>query len=316
MTAASLEPLAQLRHLTGNGALSITGCDAIVDLAPLAQLSGIQRLQLSSEAISSLDGLQIGEGLVSLQLSGPQLTDIDALSRLRGVERKLTISETALRDLAPLAQLRGVGSLLLTDNPVLETLHGLEALVQVDTDLTLTNNNALRDTGALAELRFVEQFVVQGNDSLPRLVDFKQLRVQSVRVTSNQSLEEIPQLINNLYDSVSFGVPPEVSLSERGQLEIAHNPALLRFAVPREWQAGVYVIIENNRSLRELNLSELQSLDLLAVRRNEALDTLHLGALASVDALEVVDNPLLSPAAFDTLQTFERTMSGNAAGAP
>lgn len=315
LAVTSLEPLAQLRQLTHYGTLSITGCDAITDLGPLSQAAGIQRLIVITENLTSLDGLQIGDRLVSLALSGPQLADIDALSSLRVVDGDLGISDTALRDLAPLARLEQVGGLLLADNEALDTLHGLEALRTVNSRLRLTNNNALRETSALSELIMAEQLVVEGNDSLQKLADFTQLRVNTLHVTSNRAIEELP-LLRGTYHALAENNPPELLLGDRGQIEVAANPALRRFAVPREWHDGVYVIIENNRTLRELDLGDLESLDLLEIKRNDLLDTFEVGALATVDTLEVVDNPVLSPTAFNSLQTFQRTMSGNGASAP
>jgi hypothetical protein len=311
VAAGSLEPLAQLRQLTDFGLLAISRCDALVDLAPLAQLSGIQRLSLVESNLESLDGLQIRDRLVSLSLSGERLSNIGALSRLRSVSDDISIDQTALRDLAPLAQLEATGGLYISNNPLLETLHGLEALGSVQDYLVVSNNAALQDAAALNGLGMSEFLIVSYNDSLRRLADFPNLRTNSIQITDNPELEALPLLQGTFY-AYSRRTAVEVLLKARGQVEISRNASLQRFTVPAEWIGGVYVIIRENQGLRELDLGDLKTLDLLEISQNPALDTLHLGALASVDTLEVVDNPLLLPTAFDTLQTFERRMSGNA----
>jgi len=307
----SLAPLAGLRQLTGYGRLAIYNADAITDLTPLARLEGIQRLSLVANNLTSLDGLQIAEQLVSLGLAGASLSNIDALSRLREVSGDVSIYGTALSDLAPLAGLGYVSSLGLGENRLLETLHGLEALEAAETGLYLVNNPVLRDTSALASLLRAEELIVEGNDSLERLPELPQLRTNTIRIRNNARLQALPTL-RGTFNGFGPRADPEVQLSERGQVEILLNPALQSFSMPREWRDGVFVIIEDNASLREIDLGDLESLDLLQIANNAALDSVRLGPLDTVDTLEVVENPRLPPATFDTLRTFERTMSGNA----
>jgi hypothetical protein len=311
IVANSLEPLAQLRNLTADGTLGLFDCDSITDLLPLTQLTGIQRLSVFANNLESLDGLQIRDRLVSLGLEGERLANIDALSRLREVSTELSIDSTALRDLAPLAQLEHTGGLGLSNNAALETLHGLEALQIVDSYLVVTNNGALQDTAALNGLLASESINVSYNVSLRRLADFPELGASSIQITDNPLLQELPVLQGRIY-GYSRTSDAEVLLAARGQVEIARNAALQRFTVPQDWIGGVYVIIRDNESLRELDLRNLETLDLLDIGYNPALETVRLGALASVDTLEVVKNPLLPPAAFDAVRTFERTMRGNA----
>jgi hypothetical protein len=315
VAAASLAPLAQLRQLTDYGMLGIHDCNAIVDLSPLGQLLGIKRLSLLSASLESLNGLQVRDHLVSLALDGQKLTNIDALGSLRDVSDELSIHETALRDLAPLANLWHTGSLDISDNGSLETLHGLEALELVDGDLVLTNNDALHEATALNGLIMSEFLIVHHNQTLRQLAEFPVLRTNSIQIADNPLLEELPLLQGTFY-AYSRNSPEEVLLVARGQVEISRNDSLQRFTVPEEWHGGVYVIIRENAALRELDLSDLETLDLLEITQNPALDTLRLGALFSVDTLEVVGNPLLPATAFDPLQTFERTMSGNGGAAP
>lgn len=315
VAASSLAPLAQLRQLTDFGTLGLLDCNAIADLSPLAQLGGIQRLLVSGDNLETLDGLMVRDRLESLSLKGKKLADIDALSSLRDVRGEISIDDTALRDLAPLARLVHAGDLQITGNASLETLHGLEALELVDEYLVLTNNGALQEASALDGLLMSEFLIVHHNQNLRRLAAFPSLRTNSIQIADNPLLEELPLLQGTLY-AYTRTSPEEVLLVARGQVEISRNDSLQRFSVPEEWHGGVYVIIRENAALRELDLSDLETLDLLEITQNPALDTLSLGALTSVDTLEVVGNPLLPAAAFDPLRTFERTMSGNAGSTP
>lgn len=315
VAAASLAPLAQLRQLTDYGMLGIYDCNAIVDLSPLDQLLGIKRLSLISASLENLHGLQVRDHLVSLVLRGQKLTNIDALGSLREVSDEFSIHETALRDLAPLSNLEHVGSLDVSTNAWLETLHGLEALAFVDEAVVLTSNDALQEATALNGLVMSEFLIVHHNRNLRSLAEFPQLRTNSVQIADNPLLEELPFLQGTLY-AYTRNSPEEVLLTARGQVEISRNDSLQSFSVPGQWQGGVYVIIRENAALRELDMSDLETLDLLEISENPALDTLSLGALSSVDSLKVVGNPLLAPTTFDPLHTFERTMSGNAGDAP
>lgn len=246
VAAGSLEPLAQLRQLTDFGLLGIDDCDAIVDLAPLAQLSGIQRLSVSAGSLESLDGLALRDRLVSLALGGEKLANIDALAPVRSVSDDVSIVHTALRDLAPLGRLDSAGGLYISDNASLETLHGLEALQLVDSYLVLSNNAALQEGAALNGLLMSEFLIVSHNDDLRRLADFPDLRTNSIQITDNPRLEELPLLQGTFY-AYSRRTAVEILLKARGQVEISRNAALERFSVPAEWIGGVYASFERTR---------------------------------------------------------------------
>lgn len=113
---------------------------------------------------------------------------------------------------------------------------------------------------------------------------------------------------------------PSAPLTERDLLsfrpeliEVVGNPEMLRFAVPMGWQDGAHVMIENNTKLREIDFGRLRSIDRLEIENNPELANVDIGALSRVDVLRVLENPLLQGSSFDTVQTFEREMSGNAA---
>jgi hypothetical protein len=308
VAASSLEPLAGLRQLTEYGALTISECNALVDLLPLSELAGIQSLELSADNLESLDGLQLRERITRLSIAGKKLTNIDALSKVRSVHDIVVLYETALRDLSGLASLREVGGLqasdgglYLADNPSLESLRGLEGLGYLK-GLSVTNNDALEDLAPLAFTQIHGHLRVRGNENLRQLTDLERLSTSSFEIVDNARLEALP--------------PMQSPTTESAGITLSSNPALQRFTVPTWIFDAALVSIENNAALRELDLSDLKNLDRLEIENNPALGAVRLDALDTVDTLEVVNNPLLPLTSFDPVRTFERTMTGNAGDAP
>jgi hypothetical protein len=83
--------------------------------------------------------------------------------------------------------------------------------------------------------------------------------------------------------------------------------------LPSRWHESRGVTIEDNASLREVDLGHLENVDLVAIKANPVLDSVRLDSLARVDSLQVTGNPNLATSVFDSVQTFERSMTGNAA---
>ncbi len=138
------------------------------------------------EAVSTLDGLPEGCGLVELRLSGNGLGDLSPLSRCGDLQRLWIVSESldSLQSLPPLPSLEelyvdemvltslsGVGSrprlhTLLVQRAGLESLEGLEALPKLRT-LDLAHNR-LSDASALDGFPALQDVDVTHN----RLADF------------------------------------------------------------------------------------------------------------------------------------------------
>ncbi len=319
-----LEPLENLR--TVHGSLTLVQCDEITDLRPLAGLL-IRELVLNLNNVESLAGLHLHEYLKLLIISGEKLVDIDALATVRAVDQDVTIQATALRDLHGLGQLEHVGGdMYVVENPALQTLDGLDALEHIQEGLIIRGNAALERPDGLDALRSAGFILVEQNDRLRRLPEFPTLDIGALYFWDNLALEELPDFLGvlasrrlpsgyNVFDVPDL-FPRRDWLSQRSEIIIARNPALQRFSVPLGLRGGTYVSIEGNTQLRELNFSELESIDVLEIRDNTTLTQISLGALATVDSLKVTGNPLLPMSTFDAVRTFESTVSGSAESVP
>ena len=105
----------------------------IDDLAPLADLVGLQWLSLADTAASDLVPLSKLTKLQSLGLSGTPVSDISPLSKLTALE-SLDLRMTSVSDITPLSKLTKLQSLGLEDTAVsdLSPLSNLTALESLD----------------------------------------------------------------------------------------------------------------------------------------------------------------------------------------
>ncbi len=115
---------------------SLKLCDASgVDFAGLANLTGLESLELSGCTISSgaLSAIASLPGLTELRLRGCALTNISALSALTGL-RVLDLSENAIQDIEPLRAMSGLREVYLGTNGVssVEPLSGAAGLELLD----------------------------------------------------------------------------------------------------------------------------------------------------------------------------------------
>ncbi|CAG5068389.1 hypothetical protein DYBT9623_01119 [Dyadobacter sp. CECT 9623] len=128
-------------------------------------------LTISGSDITNLDGLL---GITSMGMGGitikdnPQLTDITGLSNITG----------------------SIAAIEVTNNPLLESLGGLEGITQVYL-LMVKNNPALKDLEGLSGIiRTSEELVISGNASLTNLRGLNNLTtaIGAVIIEDNQNL--------------------------------------------------------------------------------------------------------------------------------
>jgi hypothetical protein len=291
LSAGDLSPLSNLRALTNGGYLMLHDCPNLRDLSGLDHLGGIYDLDISCENLESLAPLQLPIQMNSFFVSGSKLTELGSL-QIWGVNYAVHIIGTALTTLDAFSKLTGVTDhFLIENNAMLQTLSGLDSL-----------GNA----GAL---------LIRNNPRLERLPEFSSLlRLQSLQLQNNPKLTNFPS-----FPARAPEVPPddrEVWEITTNALEVTDNASLRGIVMPYGWRDGKGVEIENNASLRELDLGQLESADRVAINDNPVLDSIRLDALARVDSLQVTGNPHLATSVFDSVQTFERNMAGNASTTP
>ena len=139
-----LSPLAGLSGLT---TLSLYDTQ-VSDLSPLAGLSGLTSLYLGGTQVSDLSPLAGLSGLTTLNLIGTQVRDLSPLAGLSGLTT-LDLGHTLVSDLSPLAGLSGLTTLYLGLTPVsdLSPLAGLSGLTTLNLGWT-----PVRDLSPLAGL--------------------------------------------------------------------------------------------------------------------------------------------------------------------
>ena len=147
---ASLDSLARLE----------LGDNDIVDIGPLAGLADLATLGLAGNAIEDVGALASLDKLVWLSLDDNNLSDLAPLSALTELAA-LRASFNELADIAPLADLKSLQRLMLHDNRIsdLSALAGLADLV-----VLWLGENGVADVSALADLAELRQLILAGND--------------------------------------------------------------------------------------------------------------------------------------------------------
>ncbi|HWO11485.1 MAG TPA: hypothetical protein VNN80_18450, partial [Polyangiaceae bacterium] len=296
VSSETFEALSGLRAVT-DGTLMLSHIARARDLSGLENVEGIDEFHVNGGAeLVSTAAVQLSPVMTNLFYRGSKLTELG--TGVTSVLGELDIWGTAVENLDAFADLTSVaGILFIADNPALTDVEGL---------------NALEVAGVLN---------VSRNATLARLPAFESLdRLGGLQVIGNAALVEVPaySLYDDLsFDAITFGAPEgEVErqrlLMRPDLIEVLDNPVLQQFDVPSGWRAGSQVAIRNNAALTRLGLGQLQSIDHLEISGNAALASVDLPAVETVDVLRVQDNPLLSEATFDSVQSFDREMSGNA----
>jgi hypothetical protein len=308
LLVSDLTPLRGLRTMQRQpdfrrigGAISIAGCDQLVDLAGLENLAVWESLSINGVAnLETLSGLQAPSRADSIEITGaPRLSDLSVL-----------------------ASVEEVTGLLLADTAV-ESLDGF--LLQVAEWLQIGANSRLTSLDGLSRLMTVGILGIGDNDALlrvelPALDDF-----ESITIVDNAALEAVPQYTASRGTFVppavtpnrgSFvppaaGVDPTYFRLPRSSFEVGGNPQLKSIVLPTTFSDIEQVAIYDNASLVVLDLGYLRRSDGLAIQDNAVLDTASAPALERVADLAIRNNPALSVAPFANVLTFTRDVSGN-----
>jgi len=321
-----LQPLSQLRTLTGDGRLDIELANNLRDLAPLAQLDGVRSLAVGGDLLESIADVRLLPHLEDLTLSGQRLTEVDNLTQVRSVSGNLEVSGSGLSNMSALSGLEQIGSLIIDHNEELLSLDGLRNLAEARSKTMIWHNPKLVDVTGLTGLQSTDELELYENASLTHVPDFPLLTTKTISIQNNTALEEIAQFTGNKWspslvpgvdrrDLPGFSVSNEV-LDRAENLYVAGNTLLQHYAVPAGWRGVSVLAIANNANLQDLDLGNLASVDVLSIKANLSLASVNHSQLASVDLLSVLGNPTLPLDSFDGVQTFQREMSSDPVRAP
>ncbi len=120
---------AEVGELVWLEGLSLAGNEGLADLAPLAGLSALQWLDVSSTQVTDLAPLAGLSAVRTLDVSNTQVTDLTPLAGLSALQT-LDVGGTQVSDLAPLSGLFALQALYVRGTQVtdLAPLSGLSAL--------------------------------------------------------------------------------------------------------------------------------------------------------------------------------------------
>ena len=133
--------------------------------------------------------------LLSLEIRGEDITDIDGLSHIESIELDLVIRNTSLTDLGPLSNIGvDVRHFEIIDNTLLETIDFPLIDSTVD-DLDIRGNPSLVEIKGLANGLDIHFIYVRNNESLTNLNGFSGLNnVRFLSIENNDAMENIDGL--------------------------------------------------------------------------------------------------------------------------
>ncbi len=157
----------EIAELSGLDHLNLDNA-GVTDLSPLSGLSGLTTLTLNDTGVTDLSPLSGLSGLTTLVLNGTGVTDLSPLSGLSGLT-DLWLDRTGVTDLSPLSSLSDLNSLDLaytgvTDLAPLSGLSGLTAL--------WLNGTGVTDLSPLPKLSNLHSLALQNT----KVVDLRPLR--------------------------------------------------------------------------------------------------------------------------------------------
>jgi len=184
--------------------LTISGSD-IIDLTPLSGITSVYSLYINDnpmlpnlnglESIIHIDGYDQGSFYALLIINNLILTDISALSNMSnsGVMEGLSIQ----------------------NNPLLNSLNGLQGFNNVITLINFINNNSLTNFEGLNNITGVDDLNIDNNDNIVNLNGLQNLTSSgSFYITNNNSLLNFAGLDNYINCSTSFVVSNNLVLND------------------------------------------------------------------------------------------------------
>ena len=184
------------------------------------------------------------------------------------------------------------GSLIISGNAALDSLHGLEGLTRINGDLRVLAS-PVRSLNGIDNLEHIGGgFIVRGTTNL------NNLRLNVVGKAKLTTIDgDFEAARNAALTQIDF-FPTSVG----GNVLVDANPKLVVFDADLAiWSSKSQVTITNNPLLDTLSLYRMSAAGLLKVANNLALNELALPNLNAVDSFDVQDNPQLAKCAVDKI---------------
>lgn len=253
-----VEEICMHHQVTRSFGVTITGSVVVLSQVGLQQISNAAKITGSltlqstpSNPITSTDLKelsQLTEVGGALVIGGlPSLQNVNGLRSLTKVGTTLTVGQNPLlTDLGGLASLASVSGVIVTGNPLLATLNGLQGIraldnLQIESSAALTNIGGLQGLGsvkrilmidlpqvtslqALRSTAITEELVVRHVDALTTMRDLNALApaVRQVIIEDNAALTDLAALAN------VTSVQQNLTIARNNMLPDLHELAALR----------------------------------------------------------------------------------------
>ena len=240
-----------------NGIMAWSG-DLIFEIDAIPQVCEGD-ITLSSQA--EVDAFNCSEVTGILTISGGDITNVDALSKLKRVGMDLRI----------------------LNNPLLTNIHGLSSLTSIKYNLEIEFNEALESLEGLDALKECKYLNIIGNSKLKNLIGLGGIELLwNVAIVDNENLESTQGLSSlKTIDDIFYveGNPALVALNGFGSMS----------------KLPFNVTIRYNAHLTDIGfLSTLEFVELLKIQNNGALQNLDfLVSLSTAMDIEISGNPNL-----------------------
>jgi hypothetical protein len=296
--------------------------------------------------LGSLHGLEALELTGQLRLFGIAAPDLSAFESLRSLSDHPVPSDSGsleieraknLLDLRGLESVTGISTLRISQNPLLQSLDGVELSARMES-VTLQGNPQLTDLTALSSIDTIGSLTiiesgVENLDALvnlgsgsatfianPELSDVSGLAdlelAQQVIFMSNPKLASIPEFLRlggvEQFFVLDNAALRSVSLNFQLAFSTTSLDAAPRFSgerppriVDREIESGsAWFDISDNPQLENIAIrGNLTSALAFEVSRNAGLSSIDLGSLRSLNVLSIAGNATLSEVALGDIQT-------------
>ena len=287
-----LVDLTPLASLTGLQSLYVSGAD-VSDLGPLATLTGLQALDISRTKVSALTPLARLRGLKSLAVFDTQVSDLAPLASLTGLHT-LFGWRTAVSDLAPLERLSGLQMLFVSSTPVwnLAPLASLTGLLQLDISSTQISDLVLLTALTGLQKLFVSATAVSDLAPLVSLTGLETLHASKTQICDLTPLATLTGL-QHLYVA-GIQVPtlaPLAQLTGLQQLDVSYTP--VSDLAPLVRLTGLQLLNVSHTPVSDLTpLARLTSVEILVASHTRVSNLMSLAPLSGLQKLDVSHTPV------------------------
>ncbi len=139
-----------------------------------------------------------------------------------------------------------VNSLLITSNPLLQNLHGLESLQHIELDCSISNNATLLSTGGLQNAKGIKGWLTVDNN--PMLTDLSGLAgMESAELVSISDNDQLVTMVG--MENFKQAIPAGSS----NLFTIERNPLLVNMQGLNGLEGGFYLQIDHNDGLLSMD---------------------------------------------------------------